>query len=120
MTSDASFPRPLDETEKALVRDLIEKAGVAETEVLLRQVEVAEVTAPCSCPCPSVSLGVDPALAESASYTAKPAASADYDGGNVMVWVEDGFLSNLEMTWWTDETPLAFPPVDALSDHRPG
>jgi hypothetical protein len=30
------------------------------------------------------------------------------------VWVDDGWLSNLETWWWSDDPPRAFPPLDAL------
>jgi hypothetical protein len=31
-----------------------------------------------------------------------------------MVWVDDGWLSNLETWWWRDDPPRAFPPLDAF------
>lgn len=31
--------------------------------------------------------------------------------GELLVWVEDGFLATLEFSWWTDEPPTALPPL---------
>jgi hypothetical protein len=30
------------------------------------------------------------------------------------VWVEDGWLSNLEAMWWSDDPPREFPPLEPL------
>jgi hypothetical protein len=42
-------------------------------------------------------MAVDASRARPASYSGKPVATADYDGGGIMVWVEDGWLSHLEI-----------------------
>ncbi|MDA0179235.1 hypothetical protein OJ997_02915 [Solirubrobacter phytolaccae] len=116
-----SFPRPLSPPERAALRDLIERAGVPERDVLLAQVDAAEALSGCACPCPTISLRVDPTAAEPVEYTAKPIATADYDDGAVMVWVEDGWLSHLELTWYVaDPPPSAFPPPTSMSNHRVG
>jgi hypothetical protein len=37
-----------------------------------------------------------------------------YDNGAVMIWVDDGWLSNLETWWWSDDPPKELPPLEAL------
>ncbi|MCU1688427.1 MAG: hypothetical protein JWN20_355 [Jatrophihabitantaceae bacterium] len=34
--------------------------------------------------------------------------------GELLVWVEDGFLSTLDFAWWTDEPPTALPDIDRV------
>jgi hypothetical protein len=41
----------------------------------------------------------------------------DADGvsvGELLVWVEDGYLATLEFAWWTDEPPTALPALDRV------
>lgn len=43
---------------------------------------------------------------------------SDADGasvGELLVWVEDGFLSTLEFTWWTDEPPTELPALHRVT-----
>jgi len=40
--------------------------------------------------------------------------------GSVMVWVEDGWLSHLEIYWWSDDAPTEFPDLRELTNHRLG
>jgi hypothetical protein len=54
------------------------------------------------------------------SYSAQPVGTADYAGGSIMVWVEDGWLSHLEIYWWSDDAPIEFPDLDELTGHRLG
>jgi hypothetical protein len=37
-----------------------------------------------------------------------------------MVWVEDGWLSHLEIYWWSDDAPTEFPELDQYTNHRLG
>lgn len=114
------FPRPLTATEKAVASNLLEKAEAPELDLLTRQLEAAQVTSECECVCPTISMAVDASRADPVSYSAKPIATADYDGGSVMVWVEDGWLSHLEIYWWSDAAPTEFPELDHLVNHRLG
>jgi hypothetical protein len=113
------FPRPLTEMEKAVALRALELGGVSEIDALRKQLDAAIATEACSCGCPTVSLAVDPHLAPQAEQSGRPIAEAYYDCGAVMVWVDDGYLSNLEIWWWSDERPAAWPALDALSDVAP-
>jgi hypothetical protein len=115
-----SFPRPLSVTEKAVTWSLLERAGAAELDVLAEQLEAAYATNKCECGCPTVSMAVHPSRARPTSYSGKPVATADYDGGSIMVWVEDGWLSHLEIYWWSDDAPTEFPDLTHLTTYRLG
>ena len=114
------FPRPLTATEKAVASNLLEEAEAPELDLLRRQLEAAQVTSECACVCPTISMAVDASRADPVSYSGKPIATADYDGGSVMIRVEDGWLSHLEIYWWSDEAPIEFPELDQLVNHRLG
>jgi hypothetical protein len=109
-----SYPRPLTDAEKAMVLRVLEMTQVPDLDKLRGQVEAAVATAPCDCPCPSVTLAVDHATAEPIAHQGRLDAEVYYDTGAVMVWVDDGWLSNLETWWWSDDPPHEFPPLDAL------
>jgi hypothetical protein len=115
-----TFPRPLTTTEKALAWSLLHEAAAPELDVLAEQLEAAHATSKCECVCPTISMAVDASRARPVRYSATPIATADYDGGSIMVWIEDGWLSHLEIYWWTDEAPTEFPDLDQLTNHRLG
>ena len=115
-----SFPRPLSATEKAVTWSLLERAGAAELDVLAEQLEAACATNKCVCGCPTIAMAVDASSARPTSYSGKPVATADYDGGGIMVWVEGGWLSRLEIYWWSDSAPTEFPDLTQLTNHRLG
>jgi hypothetical protein len=108
------YPRPLTETEKAVLLRVLEMTDAPDLEKLRRQVEVATATAPCTCPCPSVGLAVDARQARPISHAGRLEVEVYYGSGAVMVWVDDGWLSNLETWWWSDDPPSEFPPLDSL------
>ena len=115
-----SFPRSLTATERSIAWNLSHGADVPELDVLEQQLRGAQAASGCECVCPTISIEVDRALAAAVSYSGKPVATADYAGGSVMVWIEGGWLSHLEIYWFSDEAPTEFPPLSELSNHRPG
>jgi hypothetical protein len=115
-----SFPRPLTATERAVAWNLLERAGAPELDALEGQLDAAYATSKCECVCPTISMAVDASRARPVSCSGKPVATADYDGGGIMVWVEDGWLSHLEIYWWSDDPPTEFPQLDDLTNHRLG
>ncbi|WP_354697230.1 hypothetical protein [Paraconexibacter sp. AEG42_29] len=106
--------------ERAVAWELLEKAQAPELHLLAAQLDAATVVNECECVCPTVSIAIDASSAEHVSYSARPVATADYDGGSVMVWIEDGWLSHLEIYWWSDRAPTEFPELAQLTAHRLG
>ena len=108
------YPRPLTETEKAVLLHVLEMTDAPEMDKLRGQVEVATATHPCTCTCPSIGLAVDARQAQPISHEACLDVEVYYETGAVMVWVDDGWLSNLETWWWSDDPPQEFPQLGAL------
>lgn len=88
--------------------------GAPELDLLREQVEAGIAVSPCACPCPSLNLSVDDTRARAISHEGRLDLEVYYETGAVMVWVDDGWLSNLETWWWSDDPPTAFPALDAL------
>jgi len=112
------FPRPLTDTEKEVARKVLELVGVAELDLLLAQLEAAVATAPCDCPCPTISVEVDHARAKPIS-NGDLRASASWERGFISVAIECGWLSELEIDWYTGDAPLSFPPVTEIRLEEP-
>ena len=109
-----SYPRPLNETEKAILMRVFEMTGAPELDALTAQVDAGIATHPCECQCPSVGLAVDQARARPIAHEGRLNLEVYCDTGAVMVWVDDGWLSNLETWWWSDDPPRAFPSLETL------
>ena len=113
------LPRPLLADERATLLALLNHADFEGRDALVAQVESVRVDSYCGCGCATVGLVVDRSL-PSAPLTYRPipneAAVYDPEGeplGGVIVFADDGYLSNLEIYWY--ETPISpFPPIDRL------
>jgi hypothetical protein len=119
LNSRPELPRPLLSEERATLQALLTYADFEGRDALVEQVDFARVDYYCRCGCATVGLTVDPA-ASSARKTYRPipneASVVDLDGksiGGVIVFADDGYLSNLEIYWY-DEPISPFPPVDQL------
>jgi hypothetical protein len=119
LNSRAELPRPLLPEERATLLALLNYADFEGRTALLEQVDSARVEWYCGCGCATVNLRVDPA-APSARETYRPipneATVVDLCGadiGGIIVFADDGYLSNLEIFWY-DEPISPFPPLDRL------
>jgi hypothetical protein len=109
--------------ERATLLGLLNHADFEGRDALVVQVESARVDSYCGCGCATVGLTVDPA-APSVHLTYRPipndADVVDGEGellGGVIVFVDDGYLSLLEVYWYED--PISpFPPLDRLQISR--
>lgn len=109
-------PAPIPETA-ALVRHVIQDARVPGIVELMTQVDhLGSVVGPVT----MLQLGVL-AGAPRSRYPNGPvqidAEVLDADGasvGELLVWVEDGYLATLEFAWWTDAPPTALPSLDRV------
>ncbi|GEM31919.1 hypothetical protein NN3_29260 [Nocardia neocaledoniensis NBRC 108232] len=112
-------PRPLTGLESAVVGKLLAEGGVEAGEYLC-QVSQAQVVATWGEGSPSVDLIVQPGPARAVSRTEGIIAEgtvSDQHGspvGELIVWVEDGWLSGIEYAWYTDERPAALPDPDRV------
>jgi hypothetical protein len=123
LNSRAELPRPLLPEERTTLLALLHYADFKGRDALVEQADSARAYSYCACGCATVSLTVDPA-APSARRTYRPipnqATVLDADGeiiGGVIVFADDGYLSNLEIYWY--EEPISpFPPLERLKLHR--
>jgi hypothetical protein len=104
-----SFPRPLTDAEKSVTWSILSGAGVDELDVVRQQLEAAVATDQCDCGCPTIGIAVDAARARPTSYSGRPVAETPWEHGSIMVWIDDGWLSNLEIYGWEDEAPSEWP-----------
>jgi hypothetical protein len=119
LNSRSELPRPLLPEERATLLALLNYADFEGRDALLGQVEFARVTWYRGCGWATVNLTVDRSL-PSAGRTYRPipneAHIVDTNGepaGGVIVFADDGYLSNLEVHWY--EHPISpFPPLDQM------
>ena|SRR6185503_11799899 len=119
--SDA-FPRPLTPRE-AEILDFMLSVDDPRIEPLRDQRRTVVATGVCGCGCASIDLAVDRVSCRPAAICRQPIAadinlaSADPAGqiqpGGLLVFLDDGWLSLLEI-WWIDRPPPEFPPATAF------
>jgi hypothetical protein len=106
--------------ERETLLALLNHADFEGRDALVAQVDVARVDSCCSCGCATVGFIVDES-APSAGRTYRPipneASVLDADGesiGGIILFVDNGYLSTLEIYCFGDETIDRFPPLDRL------
>lgn len=106
----------------ALLRHVLQDARVPGIAELMAQVELLGSALG---PVTMVQLGVLGGAPRS-RYPNGPvqvdAEVADESGesvGELLIWVEDGFLATLEFSWWTDVAPSALPRADQVTVTSP-
>ena len=117
--SRPDLPRPLLPEERETLLALLHHADFEGRDALVAQADSARVDWCCACGCATVNLTVDPS-APSAGRTYRPipneAEVVDADGesiGGVIVFADDGYLSNLAIFWYFE--PISpFPSLDRL------
>lgn len=112
-----SFPRPLTDSERSTLDFLLSAdfEGVAE---LRQQAEGVVAVARCPCGCATVNLEVPDDLPRASVRSPFPVAAYSKDQGvtgtGLILFVDDGALSSLEIYGYGPETPDIFP---AMSDY---
>ncbi|MFE3445870.1 hypothetical protein ACFXNW_22795 [Nocardia sp. NPDC059180] len=107
-------PRALTDLEAGVVRTLLSSDAPGASEYLA-QVPYARVVATWGPGSPSVDLAVEPGVApasESMDGIFASGAVSDRNGtpvGEVILWVEGGWLSGIEYAWYTDKRPHSLP-----------
>ncbi|MEU7767776.1 hypothetical protein AB0B25_21950 [Nocardia sp. NPDC049190] len=119
MSSRPIQPRTLTYLEVGVVTKLL-SSGAAGTAEYLAQVPYCQVIATWGIGSPSVDLAVRPGAVHASGSRdgifASGAVTAR-DGspiGEIMLWVENGWLSGIEYAWYTDERPDALPEPDQI------
>lgn len=104
--------RPLTPAERAVLDFLLagDFPGAAE---LRAQLPTVRVSGGCRCGCPTIDLVVDDA-APAAALNGRVAAEADAPDGGIILFADEGRLSELEYWSTGDETPAEFPPPERI------
>jgi hypothetical protein len=123
INSRPELPRPLLAEERTTLLALLNYADFEGRDALLEQAELARANWLCACGCASVNLEVD-SSAPSCGKTYRPipneAEVLDAHGesiGGIIVFADDGYLSNLEV-YWHFEPISPFPSLERLRLYR--
>ncbi|MFF7945065.1 hypothetical protein ACFZC5_35795 [Nocardia gamkensis] len=109
----------MTDLEISVVTKLLSSEAPGATEYLA-QVPYAQVVATWGVGSPSVDLSVRPGAVRASGAPDgifAGGAVTDRDGspiGEVILWVENGWLSGIEYAWYTDERPHALPEPDRI------
>ena len=101
--------RALSDREREVL-DALLSADFPGSEQLRVQADRVRVSGRCDCPCPTVYLSVDEAVASAVTNDLVPvrAEVATGAGDSVLLFANGGRLSSLEYAW-IDEAPMEFP-----------
>ncbi|WP_228782127.1 hypothetical protein [Nocardia abscessus] len=109
----------MTDLETRVVTKLLSSGAPGASEYLA-QIPYAQVVASWGSGSPSVDLAVRPGAMQAAGSPGGILASGavtDRNGapiGEVMLWVENGWLSGIEYAWYTNERPHALPEPDQI------
>lgn len=112
MSSTPIQPRPLTDLESGVVTKMLSVGGAGADE-FRSQIPYSQAVATWGVGSPSVDLAVRPRAAQApapADGIFAHAAVTDRNGspvGEIILWVENGWLSGIEYAWYTDERPRA-------------
>ncbi len=115
-----SFPRPLTDRERSILDHVLSVAD-ARLDPLRRQASTVTAVGRCFCGCATIDLGVDRLHASPAVDLCSPVTEAsteharEYPDPNyceLILFLDDGWLSSLEIVFYTDDPVREFPPPD--------
>jgi hypothetical protein len=112
--SSHSLDRALSDREREVLNAML-SVDFPGAEQLRLQADRVRVSGRCDCPCPTVYLSVDEAVASAVTHDRVPARAevATGSGDSVLLFADSGRLSSLEYAW-IDEAPMEFPPPGDL------
>ncbi len=115
--TDSANDRPLTGQVRELLRYVLGEADFPGSDELLQQASSVNVVGG---PVTMLDLRVTGPTAASA-FTDGPIPLSvmvlDPDGvalGELLIWVNDGYLSSLEFAWWSDDPPDQLPTLDRV------
>ena len=120
LNSRPELPRPLLPEERATLMAILTHADFDGRDALVTQALTARIDSYCGCGCATVGLEIDrtiPPALNAQSPIPNEAGVLDADGeevGGIIVFLDDGYLSSLEIYSWDD--PIApFPALHRLT-----
>jgi len=117
--NQSSHARPLSDRERAVAQRILDATRTSDVDRLKNQLSVATVeaasnptfldlTIPRTVPHAKIE---DGPLSVQALIRGTDAQQVE---GEIILWVQDGYLSALELAWYTDEPPVEWPSTDRL------
>ena len=114
-------PRPLNADERLILQALLAPDFPGSSE-LRAQIQGAVVVGRCDCGCPTVDIEVSgSALRSSVAVRGRLAPcegrvvpEADEPPGDIILFVDDGYLSCLEYVSYNDPSPTQWPPLERV------
>jgi hypothetical protein len=114
-------PRALNADERLILGALLAPDFPGSSE-LRDQVRDAKVVGKCDCGCPTVDIEVSRSATRSsvvvrdrlAPYEGRVVPEADEPSGDIILFVDDGYLSCLEYVSYSDPSPTQWPPLDRV------
>ena len=107
-------PRPLSPDEKALL-EFVLSADFPGCVELRNQVELVEVVGTCKCGCGTLDFQINGDAVRSTARSPIPAeADSDSPPLNVLIFLQYGLLSSLELVFYDDRKPRLFPKPSEL------
>jgi hypothetical protein len=104
--------RPLTATERTAL-DFMLTVEIPSVPTLREQSGTARVVGRCKCGCPTIDIeverGAPPILGMSGDNVVAMAVSRNPSYDRLMLWVSDGYLSGLELSWIAHPPPGEFP-----------
>ncbi|MFD3509304.1 hypothetical protein [Nocardia sp. NPDC058666] len=121
MSSTPIHPRPLTDLESVVLTELLSVGGAGADE-FRAQIPDSEVVATWGAGSPSVDLAVRGGVQAVTSTDGifANATVTDNSGspiGELILWVENGWLSAIEYGWYTDERPRCLPEPARITVH---
>ena len=124
MFGPGEFPRPLSLREAETLRFMLSPSD-PRLESLREQAEVAHVKGMCHCGCATIDLAVDKERARSASglcfvviETRTPQFDPDKGPFELILYLADGWLKELEVVYYANDPPPEFPSIDRFEPPR--
>jgi hypothetical protein len=115
--SDSANGGPLSELVRELLRHVLGEADFPGSDELVQQASSVNVVGG---PVTMLELRVTAPRSASA-FTDGPIPlsvmvldPADVSLGELLIWVNDGYLSSLEFAWWSDDPPDQLPALDRV------
>ena len=113
-----AYPRPLSDREAETLRFMLSPDD-PQLVPLREQAEVAVVEDMCPCGCATIDLAVDrerarpaPGLHSAVVNAWTPQFDPSKGPHELILFLEHGWLSSLEVVYYTNDPPTEFPPID--------
>jgi hypothetical protein len=121
---DEELPRPLSAREAETLRFML-SAKDPRLDPLRGQADAALVKGRCDCGCATIDLAVDRDLARPASglcfqvlETRTPEFNPDKGPFELILYLDDGWLKELEVVFYANDPPSEFPSIDEFEPPR--